>query len=175
MDTPIPNSYWVIEGLLLAGEYPGGPYSEETRERLGRFLDAGIRVFYDLTEPGELPPYDAALDTLAASRRLDVQYERVPIRNRAVPDGERVRRLLSSIRTNVEAGLACYVHCWGGVGRTGTIVGCWLVEQRESNGDDALARIAVLRASTPHRRIMSPETGEQCAFVTSWTSGRARG
>lgn len=97
MDTPIPNSYWVVDGLLLAGEYPGGFDPDQTRERLGRFLDAGIRVFYDLTEPGELRPYDAILDDLATRRGMDVQYERVPIRNRAVPGLDRVRRLLASI------------------------------------------------------------------------------
>jgi hypothetical protein len=174
MDTPLPNAYWVVEGLLLAGEYPGGSGPDDTRERLSRFLDAGIRVFYDLTEPGELRPYDGILDELATERQLDVQYERVPIRNRDVPDRARARRLLASIGTNVDARLPCYVHCWGGIGRTGTIVGCWLVEREQLAAPDALARIGALRALTPHCRATSPETGGQCEFVSAWDSGRHR-
>ncbi len=171
MKTPIPNSYWVVDGLLLAGEYPGGYDPDDTRERLGRFLAAGIRVFYDLTEPRELQPYDALLDDVATERHMDVQYERVPIRNRAVPDRDRVRRLLASIGRNIDAGLPCYVHCWGGVGRTGTIIGCWMIERQRLGGGDALAQIAELRALTPHGRTTSPETEEQCAFVEAWAGG----
>ncbi len=171
MQTPIPNSYWVIDGLLLAGEYPGGSNPEETHGRLERFLDAGIRVFYDLTERGELRPYEAVLQEVADGRGIDVTYERVPIRNRTVPEREQVQRVLASIGENIEAGRPCYVHCWGGVGRTGTMVGCWLVERQQLGGDDALGRIAELRAKTPHAHVTSPETDEQCAFVAEWLAG----
>jgi hypothetical protein len=170
MQTPISNSYWVVDGLLLAGEYPGGAGPDDTRERLGRFLDAGIRVFYDLTERGELQPYDSILDDVAAERGVEAKYERVPIRNRHIPDPEQVRRLLASIGESIDAGLACYVHCWGGIGRTGTIVGCWLIERQRLSGDDALGRIGKLRAATPHGGTASPETDEQCAFVTEWSA-----
>ena len=54
---PDPNTYWVIPGKLLAGEYPGARNPEEARSRLRKFLAAGIRHFIDLTEVGELTPY----------------------------------------------------------------------------------------------------------------------
>ena len=34
-----------------------------------------------------------------------------------------------------------YVYCWGGIGRTSTAVGCWLV-RHGMTGDEALAEIA---------------------------------
>jgi hypothetical protein len=37
---PDPNTYWVIPGKLLAGEYPGDRDSEEARSRLRKFLAA---------------------------------------------------------------------------------------------------------------------------------------
>ncbi len=40
------------------------------------------------------------------------------------------------------------MHCWGGVGRTGTVVGCWLVRHGLDDGD-AIARIATLRRELP--------------------------
>jgi hypothetical protein len=51
---PDPNTYWVVPGKLLAGEYPGARDPEESRQRLRKFLAAGVRHFIDLTEAGEL-------------------------------------------------------------------------------------------------------------------------
>ncbi len=50
---PIRASYWVVEGKLLAGEYPGAYSDDAARAKLSLFLDAGIRTFADLTEPSE--------------------------------------------------------------------------------------------------------------------------
>jgi protein-tyrosine phosphatase len=60
-----------------------------------------------------------------------------------------------------------YVHCWGGAGRTGTVVGCWLV-RRGFGGDAALARIGALRADSPALWLDSPQTDEQRTMVRTW-------
>ena len=58
-DRPLANSYWVIPGRFLAGEYPGAMEEPEAQVKINRLLDAGISCFIDLTEPGEsgLLPY----------------------------------------------------------------------------------------------------------------------
>jgi protein tyrosine phosphatase len=61
------------------------------------------------------------------------------------------------------------VHCWGGVGRTGTVVGCWLVRHGLAGGD-ALARVEALRATTPKANRPSPETDTQRDLVRGWAS-----
>ncbi len=43
---PLFDSYWVLDGRLLAGGYD----DEIARERIRSLLDAGIRVVVDLTE-----------------------------------------------------------------------------------------------------------------------------
>ena len=57
------NTYWVIPGKFLAGEYPGDKDLGQAREKISRFLEVGIRHFIDLTEYGEydLVPYEAIL------------------------------------------------------------------------------------------------------------------
>ncbi len=65
-----------------------------------------------------------------------------------------------------------YVHCWGGIGRTGTVVGSWLVRHGVMAPEQALDLLTELRASdrgAGHRR--SPETPEQRAFVRRWRPG----
>ena len=51
------------------------------------------------------------------------------------------------------------MYCWVGVGRTGAVIGCWLV-RRGNNGDDAFTQIDVWRMSSekPHPEWDSPET-----------------
>jgi hypothetical protein len=91
MVTPQPpkpdlNTYWVVPGKLLAGEYPGARDSEEARRRLRSFLAAGVRHFIDLTEVGELTPYAELLTEEAGS---GTSHERFPIRDVSVPDEQK--------------------------------------------------------------------------------------
>lgn len=172
MHGPIPASYWVVPGLLLAGEYAGAGTPARARPKLEALLDAGIRAFFDLTEEGELPPYEDLLRDLAHDRGLSVAYDRVPIRDAGVPHPADLYRLLSLLETNVDRGTPSYVHCWGGIGRTGTVVGCWLVEHSTLEGEALLNHLAELRFGRPDGNWRSPETDEQAALVVGWAEIR---
>jgi protein-tyrosine phosphatase len=52
------------------------------------------------------------------------KYVRQSVRDAGVPQGrEQMERILATIRDEVAAGRPVYIHCWGGIGRTGTVVG----------------------------------------------------
>ena len=124
---PIPDSYWVIPGKLAAGEYPGTEGRETTRDKLERFLDAGLRVFIDLTEEREfLRPYLPDLEDVATARGVEIRHHRMAIEDLGVPTKAHLRAILNLIDRCVADCRPAYVHCWGGIGRTGTVVGCWL-------------------------------------------------
>jgi protein-tyrosine phosphatase len=169
---PIPDSYWLIPGSLLAGEYPGTYVEADTREKLAKFLDAGIRTFINLTEERELSRYEHILEALSAERGIETTHIRQSICDYRTPR-ERLQMvsILATIRDEIAAGRPVYVHCWGGIGRTGTVVGCWLVEQGLT-GDEALHRIAELRRSTPGSHLRSPESDDQCRYVREWAEER---
>jgi len=67
-----------------------------------------------------------------------------------------------------------YVHCYGGVGRTGTVAGCLLIEHGAS-GEEALTTVADLFGTMSpekvrrHRYHGSPETEQQRQFVRAWS------
>lgn len=125
---PIPNSYWVDRGRLLAGEYPGALDESRARGKISSLLDAGIRRFIDLTEEGELNPYAATLAEEAEKRNIDVEHFRFPITDGGIPNTGVMRRILDAIWEARERNVPVYVHCCGGRGRTGVVVGCHLAE-----------------------------------------------
>ena len=163
-----PDCYWVVPGKFVAGEYPGDWVRGLARRKLGGLLDAGVRTFIDLTEDGELTAYDDWLLMEARARQIDVQYHRHAIRDLDVPTLDGMRAILDLIDQSIADDAPVYVHCWGGIGRTGTVVCCWLVE-RGRTGAQALVDIVSLREGIQKRLITSPEMPGQREFVTAWT------
>jgi hypothetical protein len=170
---PIPDSYWVRPGRLLAGEYPGAPHDADARRKLHRLLEAGVTFFLDLTEAGEygLRPYAPLLHRGTAARKHSAEHWRMPVPDRGTPTSEEMVRILDTIGAALAADHTVYVHCYGGIGRTGTVIGCYLV-RRGMSGPDALAEIARLRQGTPDGYRVSPETEAQRQMVLNWVTGK---
>lgn len=168
---PHPNTYWILPGLFLAGEYPGAPNAEEAHSKLGRFLDHGVEAFLDLTHEGELMPYEGILNNLALAKDLDVRYRRMPIQDMGIPTRPHMNDIIDQIETWLTEARTVYVHCWGGIGRTGTVVGCHMVHRGRS-GNEALSHLATLwqdvSESKRRRFPVSPQTPAQLDFVRHW-------
>ncbi len=84
-----------------------------------------------------------------------------------MPSPEQLQQILAAIDHAWCAGQGVYVHCWGGIGRTGTVIGCSLV-RHGYDGDAAITEIARLRAGTPDWRYPSPATERQRELVRSF-------
>lgn len=171
---PFPNSYWATP-LLVACEYPWTPTRANRSQKLDLLLRAGVRTFIDLTEDGELSPYAPHLAAHVARLGIDraeVEYHSFPIADRCLPRSVGyVRQILSVLKDNARRGRISAVHCRGGIGRTGLVVGCWLVESGVvEDGAAALRFIAEeWKSVEKYRRYpQSPETGGQCEFVRSF-------
>jgi DNA polymerase IV len=169
-DRPIPNSYWVIPGRFLAGEYPGALVDVEARGKICRILESGVTCFIDLTEPGEsgLHPYEPLLMEEAARMNKKAQYIRMAIQDCGIPTQELMEKIQHTIANALGNGENLYLHCWGGRGRTGTVVGCYLVEQGMA-AEQALEQIRRWRQPTPKSYFPSPETNSQIRMVTTWS------
>ena len=138
----LPNSFQVTRPRFAAGEYPGAKGPIEAARKLRTLLSAGIDHFIDPTEPGELIPYAEIAEKGARCLGPAVGYERCPIVHQCVPSGpEQMAGILDAIDTAMRDGKTVYLHCWGGVGRTGNVVGCSLVRHGHT-GDAAHRQIA---------------------------------
>jgi ADP-ribosyl-[dinitrogen reductase] hydrolase len=160
---PLSNCYWVLPGQLLAGEHPGGSTAAATRARLRRLLEAGVSCFVDLTQRDELPPYDADLP-------LGVEYFRKPIPDHGIPQQPgQMAELLDCLHDALRSGRLVYLHCRAGIGRTGTVAGCLLVESGLA-GDAAVGELNRLWQQSGRAALWPqvPETPEQTEYVRRW-------
>ena len=161
---PIRDSYQVVDGLL-AGEYPGASDPDEAARRLRSFATHGVTLFVDLTHPADaLEPYEALLGA-------DAQRVSHPIVDLGTTTIPHMTRILDTVDSTIRAGGVAYVHCWGGIGRTGTVVGCWLVRHGLDAGDP-IGKIAELRREVSDAHVPSPQTSAQRAMVNAWTRDR---
>lgn len=167
-EVPFSGTYWVVPGKFLAGEYPASYYfEEETNRKLNSLLLAGITCFIDLTQPQDVMPYTDTLFELAGWQDIELVYSNYPIKDFTTPDEEQINTVLDVIDGALDANQGVYLHCQAGLGRTGVIVGCYLVRHGLS-GEQALEKIKELRQHMPNGWMRSPETDAQTELVRSW-------
>lgn len=172
---PHGNCYWVVPGRVLAGEYPGGYATAQVEKRMLALVDAGVTQCFNFTHEAEaLPPYGQALAQAATLRGLQAFTQRHAVADFGVPAVKGMQAALEAMDQALASGANIYLHCRAGIGRTGTAVGCFLVEQ----GLDAADALELIhfkwqvmdkRRAAPH----SPETDEQRDFIQRWASLRA--
>jgi hypothetical protein len=164
---PLGMAYWVDPPRLMAGPYPGHADRSIAESQLAGLLDCGIRTFINLLEEDarwSFGPYESLLRELAQE---ECRFLRFEIEDHSAPLPAVMDEILTEIDASVAAGRPVYLHCWGGRGRTGVVVGAYLVRRGLATPDDFVEVIAALRMGAPGT---SPETEEQIEFVRRYAS-----
>ena len=99
------------------------------------------------------------------SKRTD--YFRFPITDRNVPDKSTMSDILDLIDSEIDEGKTVYVHCFRGLGRTGIVIGCYLV-RNGMTGEEAISHIKNLRKGLAGGFRTSPENKLQENFILEW-------
>ncbi|MGI6436017.1 MAG: DUF6508 domain-containing protein [Syntrophomonadaceae bacterium] len=173
-------SYWADPVRVLAGAYPGDLNPRTAWNKLGYLLQSGIGLVINLMEPHErnhqgIPffPYEGELYALAASMGRDIQLKRFDIPDMSVPAEGSMRQILDCIDAALARDRSVYVHCWGGHGRTGTVVGCYLARRGMAAGREAVDLVERLHSSLHNSRAYpSLQDPRQVDMIHRWKVGQ---
>ncbi|MDK2870190.1 MAG: hypothetical protein PWP39_1425 [Pyrococcus sp.] len=116
------------------------PYEDEVEELVKEF-DA----FVVLVEEFELE-YD--LEKV----RMEVEVLHVPIPDFTAPSIEELKYIVKWIDEKVKEGKKVLVHCYGGSGRSGTVVVAWLMYKYKLPLKEALLEVRTLKPSAVETR-----------------------
>jgi len=156
------KEYYLNEKIKAIQKELGKGEKGEYEELRKKIEDAGIVSFIDLTEEDKHAPYDRLLEV--------AEYRRFPIKDYDIPESnEHTIAILTLIDDNLRNNRPTYIHCYGGRGRTGTIIGCWLARHGHE-GEAALKKLRELWAENPksERGLQTPETPEQEQYIVEW-------
>jgi protein-tyrosine phosphatase len=157
----------VQPGRLLAGPCPG------TDAHLDALAAAGVTCLLNLQYPDEVnhagePFRDYTVPYTKRLKGRQPLFLRMPVRDYSVPDRAGMVAILDALDGALRDGHTIYLHCWGGKGRTSTVVGCWLARHGLAAGQAAVKMVWQLRAGLQGE---APESEEQRAFVRNWQAG----
>ncbi|GAB4815508.1 hypothetical protein N2152v2_002554 [Parachlorella kessleri] len=188
MKGPTPWSNWVIRGRILAGAYPASLDDFETDHILTTLLELGVNTFvclqaeFALHTPETswrtghgLRPYikDAqrllirARETQSTRIKQDkLDFLHLPIIDGSVTSDTALSRLADDCNMRVLRGERLYIHCWGGHGRTGTLVATMLGRLYSLSCSNALRYTQAFHDSRKYPQgVRSPQTQPQVAQV----------
>mmetsp|Transcript_35444 Transcript_35444/g.90718 ORF Transcript_35444/g.90718 Transcript_35444/m.90718 type:complete len:357 (+) Transcript_35444:311-1381(+) len=188
MRGPTPWCNWVIKRHMLAGAYPASLDDRDTEDILSTLLEAGVTTFVclqaevslEVTESswrsgrGLRPYIKDAQRILSHAHALGnaritqpkIDFLHLSIIDGSVTSDEAMTRLRDDCCARILRGEVLYIHCWGGHGRTGTLV-CLILSMLYGMGAPSALHLCQAYHDTRSypQHVKSPQTPIQRAQV----------
>lgn len=138
---------WVVDGVIAGIAMP------KEHQQIEALLGLNIGLVVTLTESEKEGPDPKFFEGVDIERLL------LPIQDFHIPTIEQIDKFIKKSKEVLQGkGKATVVHCMGGKGRTGTMLACWLVANKNMKPADAIMLVK-------NKRPGSIETDEQIKVV----------
>jgi predicted NAD-dependent protein-ADP-ribosyltransferase YbiA (DUF1768 family)/protein-tyrosine phosphatase len=113
------NSNWVIKDSLLHGGLPN------SQKHYNTLLNIGVNVFVNVMGKKEYTTgkHKNKFDYRLLKHPTSIQYFNFPITDKKIISDPETNKIVEIITSNIKKGKIVYVHCLGGHGRSGTVIG----------------------------------------------------
>src|SRR5579863_1823694 len=128
----IPHFSWLIENRLAGVSYP------RSENALALLRELGVKALLSVHEKA-LPA-----DLL---KKYEFQAAQLPVTDFTAPTLDQIEQAMTIIDDFLARGLPTAVHCGAGLGRTGTILACYLVSQGQS-ASEAIEQVQAQRPAS---------------------------
>ena len=125
------NLSWIIEKKLAGSAIP------TSKEEIDWLKEEGVKSIVTIREE---PLDDDWID--------DIEYLHIHSNDMGVPEFDDLIFSVDFIHQRLENNEPVMVHCLAGLGRTGTILACYLIKYEKMSADDAITKIRKERSGS---------------------------